>query len=86
METLYTIKEACDYLKVKRPTLYKYMDRGVRGVRLAFVNVGATRRITQSALDAFIKESTAAGIIADDDRMDTQIYRLAMQPEGLTTA
>ena len=73
METLYTVKEACAYLKVKRPTLYKYMDRGVRGVRLAFVNVGATRRITQSALDAFIKESTAAGVIADDDRMGTQI-------------
>jgi excisionase family DNA binding protein len=73
MEQLLTVKEACAYLKVARPTLYKYMDRGVRGVRLAFVNVGATRRISQSAIDTFIRESTAAGVIADDDRMGTQI-------------
>lgn len=68
MEQLLTVKEACAYLKVARPTLYKYMDRGVRGVRLAYINVGATRRIRQSALDTFIAESTAAGEIADDAR------------------
>jgi len=73
METLYTVQEAADYLKVKTPTMYKYMDRGVRGVRLAFINVGGTRRIRQSAIDAFIEASTAAGEIADGATMDEQI-------------
>jgi|tagenome__1003787_1003787.scaffolds.fasta_scaffold19989425_1 excisionase family DNA binding protein len=73
METLYTVQEAAEYLKVKNPTMYKYMDRGVRGVKLAYINVGGTRRIRQSAIDAFIAASTAAGELADDDRMDTQI-------------
>jgi excisionase family DNA binding protein len=61
MEPLYTVQEAADYLKVKIPTMYKYMDRGIRGVRLAFVNVGGTRRIRQSAIDAFIADSTQRG-------------------------
>jgi excisionase family DNA binding protein len=82
METLYTIKEACAYLKVKRPTLYKYMDRGVRGVRLAYINVGGTRRIMQSALDAFIRESTVAGAAADDDRIPTLDYTTAQSVTG----
>jgi excisionase family DNA binding protein len=79
METLYTVQEAAEYLKVKNPTMYKYMDRGVRGVKLAYINVGGTRRIRQSAIDAFIAASTAAGELADDDRMDTQIDSLATQ-------
>jgi excisionase family DNA binding protein len=66
METLYTVHEAAEYLKVKNPTMYKYMDRGIRGVRLAYINVGGTRRIRQSAIDAFIVASTAAGELADD--------------------
>lgn len=61
MEELFTIKEACAYLKVRRPTLYKYMERGVRGVKLAYINVGGTRRIPKSAIDAFIAASTRAG-------------------------
>lgn len=76
METLYTVQEAADYLKVRRPTMYKYMDRGVRGVKLAYINVGGTRRIRQSAIDEFIKASTAAGEIADGDTMDTNIGML----------
>jgi excisionase family DNA binding protein len=69
LETLYTVQEAADYLKVQRPTMYKYMDRGIRGVKLAFINVGGTRRIRQSAIDKFIADSTAAGEIADDARI-----------------
>lgn len=72
MEQLLTVKEACEYLKIARPTLYKYMDKGVRGVKLAYVNVGGTRRITQSAIDAFIRESTAAGILADSDTIEPE--------------
>lgn len=69
MEKLYTVQEAAEYLKVKNPTMYKYMDRGVRGVKLAYVNVGGTRRIAQSAIDTFIAESTAAGELADNARI-----------------
>lgn len=83
MEQLLTVKEACDYLKVARPTLYKYMDRGVRGVRLGYINVGATRRIPQSAIDAFIRESTRAGEIADsatiEDAMQSPSHVAALQ-------
>jgi len=74
MEQLYTVQEAAVYLKVKNPTMYKYMDRGVRGVKLAFINVGGTRRIKQSAIDTFIRESTAAAEIADDARIPTLDY------------
>ena len=70
MEELLTIEEAGRYLKVKKPTLYKYMDRGVRGVRLAYVNVGGTRRITRGAIEAFVRDSTEAGRIADSGTIE----------------
>lgn len=82
METLYTVQEAADYLKVQRPTMYKYMDRGVRGVKLAYINVGGTRRISQSAIDTFIRESTAAGQTADDARIPALGYGAAPSVTG----
>lgn len=86
METLYTVQEAAEYLKVKTPTMYKYMDRGVRGVKLAYINVGGTRRIRQSAIDAFIAASTAAGEIADGDTMDTNIRTPGLAATPLAAA
>ncbi len=82
METLYTVQEAAEYLKVRRPTMYKYMDRGVRGVKLAYLNVGGTRRISQSAIDAFIRDSTAAGALADDARIPALGYTTAQPVTG----
>lgn len=72
MERLYTVEEAGEALRVARQTMYKYMDRGVKGVKLGFIYVGGERRITQGAIDAFIKESTAAQV-APNDTIDTQI-------------
>jgi len=66
MERLYTVEEAGEVLRVARQTMYKYMDRGVKGVKLAFVYVGGERRITQGAIDAFIKASTAAQVAPSD--------------------
>jgi len=80
MERLYTVEEAAEVLRIARQTMYKYMDRGVKGVKLGYVYVGGERRITQGAIDAFIKASTAAAQVAPDDTIDTQIDRLAMQP------
>lgn len=58
MEQLFTVEEAAEYLRVARQTLYKYMGRGVGGVKLSYTYVGGERRITRSAIEAFIKAST----------------------------
>ena len=50
-EKFYTIKQVADQLGVHRTTIYDWMNSG----RLAYVEVGERRRITQSALNAFIK-------------------------------
>lgn len=85
MERLYTVEEASEVLRVARQTMYKYMDRGVKGVKLGFVYVGGERRITQGAIDAFIKESTAAQV-APDDTIDTQIRTPGHAAPPLATA
>ena len=55
-ERLYTIPEAATKLRVKRDAIYKWIREG----RLDYVVVGSQRRITSSAIDAFIKASTEA--------------------------
>lgn len=85
MEELLTVEEAGAYLKVKNPTMYKYMDRGIRGVKLAYVNVGGTRRITRSAIEAFVRDSTKAGKIADSGTIDEQISTSGHVAYGLRT-
>lgn len=75
-ETFYTIPEAAKKLRVTRAALYKWMKQG----RLKFVLVGSERRITGSAIDAFVK----TGGIDKADRSDlqspdTKINRLATQ-------
>ena len=52
VEQLYTIEEVSKLLKVSRKTLYAWMHAG----ELPYVVVGDRRRITQSALNALIKE------------------------------
>lgn len=74
MQKLYTVEEAAEALRVKRQAIYKYMNRGYKGVRLGFVMVGGERRVTQAQIDAFIKASTAVagGIVNDDTIEDMQ--------------
>jgi excisionase family DNA binding protein len=84
MERLYTVEEAGEVLRVARQTMYKYMDRGVKGVKLGFVYVGGERRITQGAIDAFIKASTAAQV-PSDGTIDTQISASGHGAVVLTT-
>ncbi len=50
METLYTINEVTDMLKVTRAAVYKWMAAG----QLDYVTIGTLRRVPKSALDAFI--------------------------------
>ena len=51
-EEYYTIDEVAERLKVTRKTVYDWMRSG----ELAYVQVGSRRRITQSALRAFIRQ------------------------------
>ena len=50
-EKFYTIKQVAEMLGVHRTTLYDWMNSG----KLAYVQVGERRRISQSALAAFIR-------------------------------
>ena len=54
MDKLYTIPEAAAALRVTRAAVYKWIKEG----RIAVVYVGSERRITQTAIDEFIKMST----------------------------
>jgi excisionase family DNA binding protein len=67
MERLYTVPEAADVLRVTRAAIYKW----IREKKLGVVYVGSERRITQSAIDAFIKESTDRRL-AGGDTMDDE--------------
>jgi excisionase family DNA binding protein len=51
-EKFYTIEQVAEMLNVHRTTVYDWMRSG----ELAYVQVGGRRRITGSALSAFIKE------------------------------
>lgn len=63
-ETFYTIPEAAAKLRVKRDAVYKWMREG----KLEYVIVGSQRRITGSAITAFVK----AGRIDKPDLPDVQ--------------
>jgi excisionase family DNA binding protein len=80
MEELFTPVEAAEYLKVTKAAIYKWIKEG----RLAVVYVGSDRRITKSAIEAFIAASTEAKRKVDDE--DTienkpRIPGLVAQPE-----
>jgi len=75
-ETFYTIPEAAAKLRVKRDAIYKWMKEG----RLEFVIVGSQRRITGSAIAAFVKAGKVdEGGRSDVQSPDTKIHRLATQ-------
>ncbi len=52
MEQFYTVEEVAAALKVTRQTVYRWMQTGA----LRYVLAGERRRVSQSALDAFLKE------------------------------
>ena len=51
MEKLYTVNEVCEYFGVTRDTVYAWMRAG----RLPYVQFGGRRRVTESAVQGFIK-------------------------------
>ena len=54
---LYTIQEVADLFEVTKPTVYDWMkNRGLGWVRL-----GARRRITRQAIEAFLKSGSDEG-------------------------
>ena len=54
-ERFYTIPEVAAKLRVTRAAIYKWMKEG----KLAFVMVGSERRVTSSAIAAFVQEGHA---------------------------
>ena len=50
-ENVYTTKEACEYLKISRPTYLKYIAEG----RIRAIKVGRGWRTLKSELDRFLR-------------------------------
>jgi len=78
-EVYYTIPEVAKRLKVTPQAIYKWIREG----RLAPVYVGSDRRITESAIIAFVRQSTDRQRIDSEDKMgdDILIPGLAAQTE-----
>jgi excisionase family DNA binding protein len=53
---LLTIVEAADALRISRSSVYRLFDTG----QLAWVQIGASRRVTSSEIDRFIAAHTEA--------------------------
>ncbi len=51
-DTILISQEACDYLRISRPTYLKYLHRG----RIKATKVGKGWRVLKSELDRFLKE------------------------------
>lgn len=49
--TVYTMQEACDYLRIKRNTLYKLIDSG----KLKTFMIGRRRLTTSENLEEFVR-------------------------------
>lgn len=69
MERLYTVQEAAEVLRVTRAAIYKWIREG----RLTVVYVGSDRRVTQGAIDAFIKDSTDRRLATGDTIEDESL-------------
>ena len=63
MDEFYTVDEVAKMFKVTRTTVYEWMRSG----SLAYVQVGGRRRITSSAIKAFIKEGRAEDVAEDSE-------------------
>lgn len=71
-EEYFTIDEVAKRFKVSRGAVYKWMRSG----DLAFVYVGKDRRITGSALRAFVKPGSPDEV--QDDKEERYTLRLAL--------
>ena len=58
MSSLLTVPEVMATLKLGRSTIYRLFSEG----ELAWVQVGAKRRVTAAEIDRFIAAHTTAGI------------------------
>lgn len=54
MKQLMTVTEVAEYLQVSKPTAYRLMAAG----QLAWVQIGAHRRITLAAIEEYIAAHT----------------------------
>lgn len=81
-EEYFTVAEVAEKLKVTPQAVYKW----IKQKKIAVVYAGSDTRITSAAIEAFIRSSTESRLKNDSAKMETQIYRLAMQPEPLATA
>jgi excisionase family DNA binding protein len=66
MEELFTISEVAARLKVTRDAVYKWIRKG----RLEAVYAGDHMRVTRSALEQFIAQSTERAHLARRDTID----------------
>ena len=64
-EEYYTIDEVAERLKVTRKTVYDWMRSG----DLHYVQVGGRRRITGSALKAFIRQGKPEEVKGDGETL-----------------
>ena len=68
MRNAIPISQAPKHFPGKPPhicTLYRWMQKGVRGCRLETFSVGMKRYVTQEAIDAFVARTTAAAPHSD---------------------
>ena len=57
--TMFTVKEACEYLRLSRRTLYKYMEEGALPYFL--MGPAGRRRLKQGDLDALVTRAEEKG-------------------------
>ncbi len=62
-ERYYTIEQVAERFGVTRAAVYKWMKQG----QLDFVVIGSHRRITDSAIKAFIKQGTPEDLEAEPE-------------------
>lgn len=74
MEKFYTVDQVAEVFGVTRTTVYEWMKTG----RLAYVQVGGRRRVTQSALDAFVVPGGSMQIVAGGQESKTRASVLAL--------
>lgn len=58
----YTITAAARKYQVNPATVWRWVKRGVRGVKLEAVKVGGHWRVSQAAIDRFTAATTAAAM------------------------
>jgi len=52
--TVYTLQEACEYLRIKRNTFYTLLDSGkIKGFR-----IGRLRRFSSEELESFVRSQS----------------------------